>query len=230
MDGTTTVAGWQRAGVIAFGAAWVAVATAETLLGSRDALDDVAVIGASAGRIAAAGLIHVMAGALLAGALAVLAAPAWRTVLGRVGWVLAAVTAPCLGAFGMLHLLAVETAAPGLDAAAMQQFLVDRLSAAPGPWGVPVLFVAFVGTFALPVLAAGLARARVAPWAAAAVAGAGAVLHFFGGGVEALEVASHWVLAAGLAWAAVGLWRAVSVGDATSVAAASAAPAVASRS
>jgi hypothetical protein len=207
MDARTALPGWQRAGVIAFGMAWAVMATAETLLGDLDALDDVAVIAAHSGQIAAAGLLHVLAGALLVWGLAAVAGLAWHTVPGRIGWVVTAVTAPGLGAFGMLHLLAVETAAPGLDAAAMQQFLVERLSEAPGAWAVPMLVVAFFGAFALTALVAGLARSGVASWGATALLAAGAVVHLVGGGVDLLEVAGNWGTAVGLAWAAVDVWR-----------------------
>ncbi|WP_400994837.1 hypothetical protein [Agromyces sp. GXQ0307] len=205
----TVMMGWRRAGIVALGAAWVPVAIAETLLmDGLDALDDVAVIAANSDRIATAGLLHVLGGVLLVAGLAAVAAPALRTVVGRIGWLLCALVAPCIGAFGMLHLLAVEVASDRLDAAAMQEFLVERLGGV-GPWTVPVMIAAFLGAPAVALLVAGLARFRIASWWAFAVIVVGTLAHAFGSEAEIVETASQWVVAIGLAWAAAGLWVAL---------------------
>ncbi len=108
-----------------------------------------------------------------------------------------------LGAFGMLHLLAAETAASGLDSEAMQTFLVERHGGF-GFWAVPLVFVALLGPWSVALLLAGLARRGAVSWAAIAVLVVGALVHLFWAS-ELVEVISHWVMAAALVLAAAGL-------------------------
>lgn len=185
---------------------WAAVAAAETLLGDLDALTDVASVSAGAGRVAAAGLLHVLAGVLLAvGAVGLLGLLRGRLV-GRIAAGLVVGSAVCLGAFGMLHLLAVEVAAPDLDAAAMDAFLA-RLSTEPGWWALPVAVVALLALPALAVACLSLARADRVRWWGGAVVAVAAVGHaVLGDGWT--EVAAHWLAAAGLAVVALDLVRA----------------------
>lgn len=190
-----------------FGASWVALATAETLLGNGlDALNDVLMIRSGAGRITTAGLLHLLAAVLLGFGLIGLAPVVRDGVTARIGWVLSVVGVPCLGAFAMLHLLAVEVAAPGLPGHAMNRFLVDRLGQAGGPWLVPVLYVAFLLGIGLVLLVVGLARLGRVPWVAVGILTAGVALHAFGG-TEVTETVSHWMEAAGLVLAALGVAR-----------------------
>lgn len=190
-----------------FGASWVALAIAETLLGNGlDALDDVLTIRSSSGLIATAGLLHLLTAVLLGFGLVGLAPLVRGSVTARIGWALSVIGVPCVGAFAMLHLLAVEVAAPGLPAAAMNQFLVDRLGQAGGPWLVPILYAAFIGGIGFILLVVGLARLGLVSWVAAGVVAAGVVLHAFGGS-EVTETLSHWMEAAGLVLATVDIAR-----------------------
>jgi hypothetical protein len=200
----------QRIAAVALGTAWAVMATAETIIGDLDSLDDLAAMTAGSSTIAAAGLLHLLAAALLGVALAGLVPVMWagrRSVVGRTGWSVALAAVPCLGAFGMLHLLAVETTADGLDPGAMEEFLIERLTDSAGPWAVPVLIMALLLPWALVLLAGGLTRLGVASWIAAALVALGALLHAFDPGDSWIEFAGHWVIAAGLAVAAVGVWR-----------------------
>jgi hypothetical protein len=190
-----------------FGASWIALAIAETLLGNGlDALDDVLMIRANSGRIATAGLLHLVTAVLLGFGLVGLAPLVRGSVTARVGWVLSMIGVPCLGAFAMLHLLALEVAAPELAADAMNQYLVDRLGQAGGPWLVPILYAAFIGGIGFILLVVGLARLGLVSWVAVGVVAAGVVLHAFGG-TEVTETVSHWMEAAGLVLAAFGVAR-----------------------
>lgn len=187
---------------------WVAVAAAETLLGDgQDALDDVAMISRSSSLITGAGLLHWLAGVLLVVALAGLAPLLWSSRVARVGWWLSLTMTSSLGAFAMLHLLALETAAPGLDPVAMNEFLVDRLGAGAGPWIGPMLFVGLLGPVSVLVLLCGVVRVGLGSWLAPALFGAGAVVHAAVPG-ELVETGSHWLMAAGTTVAAHGIWRA----------------------
>ncbi len=188
-------------------AGWgLCVSLGETIIGGLDALDDVSAMSDHGGRIAATGLLHLAGAMLLAVALVGIGALVRGSALGRIGWVLMLVAVPCAGAFAMLHMIALEAAAPGLDEAAMEQFLVERLGAGAGVWVVPIFIAALVAPFAQGLLLIGLARCRVASWAAPGLVLLGAVLHAVLPG-EAGEVASHWIMAAGVVLAAYGIWR-----------------------
>jgi hypothetical protein len=192
---------------VTLGLSWVPLALGETLLGDLDALDDVHAIAAGSAAIATAGLLHCLSGILLAFAGAGLLARMRKGVAGRVVAGLVLVVAVCLGAFGMLHLLALETAGPDLEPSAMNAFL-QRLSEAPGWWSVPVGFVALLG---LPVLAATclwLGRAGAVRWWGPGAVTAAAVAHFALGSGTA-EIVSLWVAAAGLLLVGVDLARPV---------------------
>lgn len=187
---------------------WLAVAAAETMLGDgQDALDDVVMISRSSSLITGAGLLHWLAGVLLVVALAGLAPLVWPSRVGRTGWWLSLTMTTSLGAFAMLHLLAVETAAPGLDPVGMNEFLVDRLGAGAGPWVGPMLLVGLVGPVSVLVLLCGVVRVGLSSWLAPALFGAGAVVHMTVPG-EVVETGSHWLMAAGTIVAAHGIWRA----------------------
>ena len=200
---TATLAGARRfparpVAAAGLGLSWVAVAAAETLLtGGLDALDDVTMIGEHAGTITTAGLLHLLGAVLLGLGLAGSAALAWASRWSQVGWTLTMVGVPCLGAFAMLHLLAVETAASGLDGEAMNQFLIEQLSSGVGGWAVPVGIFALVTPLAVVLLLVGLARSRSLNWWPAGVTAAGMILHLIGD-TELLEALSHWMIAAGL--------------------------------
>jgi hypothetical protein len=176
--------------VVGLGGCWVALALAETLLGDLDALSDAATLAEGQGRVAAAGLLHVLAGFLLALGLVGLGARACASRLTVAGLVGAALLASCLGAFGMLHLLSLEMVDE--DLAKLQGF---------GTWGVPVLVVGLLGTWLLLLLLAGLARSGHAPWWSVGMVLVGSLLHLFGWN-ELAEVSSHWIVALGLVGAA----------------------------
>ncbi|WP_153394589.1 hypothetical protein [Ornithinicoccus halotolerans] len=172
--------------LIGLGGSWIAFALAETVIGELDALHSAAELAANGGRVTTAGLLHIVAAVLLTYALMGLVGQGRRNMPARAGALLCGVLAPCLGAFGMLHLLALEMNDSGLER--LQGF---------GAWGLPVFVAAFLGPFLLLLLLAGLARGGEVPWWAAAVVGVGAVLHFFSGS-GVVEVVSHWLIAAGM--------------------------------
>jgi len=215
---TTTAAPPARAGhrpfpvrtaaLLGLGGSWIAVAVAETLMSNGvDALDDVAMIAAHRGTLATAGLLHVLGGVLLGLGLTGVAAAAWSSRWSRAGWTLAATGVPCLGAIGMLHLLAVETAAAGLDTVAMNDFLVQRLGGAGGAWALPVGIAALLLPLAVVLLLTGLARAGHLGWVPMGVFTLGMLLHLVLASNELAEVSSHWLMATGLLLTAVTLWR-----------------------
>jgi hypothetical protein len=106
----------------------------------------------------------------------------------------------------MLHLLAVETAAEGLDAAAMNEFLTERLAQGAGAWAVPIGVFALLAPVAHVLLTVALARRGVIAWAAPVLVLLGMVGHaVIGSGTS--EIVSLWVLAAGAAVAGFGIWR-----------------------
>jgi hypothetical protein len=205
VPGGSVLPAGARATAVVLGLSWVPLALGETLLGDLDALPDVATVAGGSGRIATAGLLHIVSAVLLGYAAVGLLARLRGHVLGRIPATLLLVVAPCLGAFGMLHLLALETTATGLDPAAMDAFL-DRLSAAPGWWSIPVAVVALLGLPLLALTCLALARTGAVRWWGPVLVAAAAVGHFAGvSGVT--EVASHWTAAAGLALVAIDLIR-----------------------
>lgn len=177
--------------IVGLGGCWLAVAAAETLLGGLDALPSAAELDAGRGRVAAAGLLHVLGGTLLALGLAGVAAGAWTTVLGRIGLFSSILLTAGLGAFGMFHLVALELPDEQL-----------RVFDGFGPWGYPILTVLLGMTLSLPLLVAGLARSHDVPWWTFGVVAAGSLLHFFGN-TELTESLSHGIFALGLLSAAV---------------------------
>lgn len=190
---------------VALAAVWVVMASAELVLGPLDALDNVEAMADGSARIATGGLLHLLAAVILT--IVVVGVPSllWRSVLGRIGWWLTLIAVPCLGAFGMLHLLALETAAEGLDGTAMEQFLVQQLGEGGGLWSVPVLITAMVLPFALVLLLVGLARSSSITWIAPALFAVGAIVHLLVPG-EVVEVASHGIMAAGTVTAGISMW------------------------
>lgn len=196
---------------VGIGGSWMAVALAETLLGNgQDALDDVGMIAENHTLIAGAGLLHWAAGMLLVVALAGLAPLAWAGRLARIGWLLTVTIAVGFGSFAMVHLIALETAAAGLDAAAMNQFLIQRLGDGAGPWTVPILFVALLGPWSFLMLLLGLVRLRLVSWLAPAIFTAGALVHMLVS-AEMFETMSLWTMAAGATLAAIGILRSTTV-------------------
>lgn len=193
----------DRAVAAALGAAWAPLALGETLLGDLDALDDVALVADGSARIAAAGLLHCASGVLLAYAAVGLTARLRRRLIGRVAAWLLLVAAVCLGAFGMFHLVALETASAGLDPAAMNAFL-ERFSVAPGYWALPLAVIGLLAYPLLTVVCVSLARAGIVRWRGPAIAAAATVAHAVGG-QGLTELLAGWVMTAGLALVAVDL-------------------------
>lgn len=187
--------------------ALVCAPLAETIIGDLDSLDDVAVMAAGSDRIMAAGLIHYLGAVLLGFAVVGLAPLVWRSITGRIGWFLLVVNVACLGAFAMLHLLALEAASPGLDAVAMNEFLVERISEAAGPWVIPIAIMAPFKGLAELLLAIGLVRHGITSWWAPGLILLGTLVHAVGVGPSFLEYLSHWVVAAGVGVAAYGVWQ-----------------------
>lgn len=178
---------------IGLGGSWIALALGETVIGELDALESSATLAASSGRVVTAGLLHVLAGVLLTYGLVGLANRVQQSTLMKISVLLTGLLATCLGAFGMLHLLALE-----MDDATLEK------TQGFGAWGVPVLVVALLGAFVLVLLLASLARLGAVPWWTVGLTFAGAVLHLFGGS-GLTEVAAHWLIAAGMLSAAVSL-------------------------
>lgn len=180
---------------VGLGGSWIAFALGETVIGELDALASSAELAAGSERVVAAGLLHVLAGVLLTYGLVGLTDWVRRSALTRAAVLLCGVLAPSLGAFGMLHLLALE----------MDDTTLEKTQGF-GAWGIPVLVVALPGAFLLVLLLASLARLGAVPWWAAGVTFAGAALHLFGG-TSLTEIGSHWVIAAGMLIGAVRLAR-----------------------
>lgn len=189
---TTTAHPLPLFAVVGLGCSWVALALGETVIGELDALDSASELAANSGRVVAAGLLHVLSGVLLTFGVMGLAERMRESTFVRVSALLCGVLATCLGAFGMLHLLALEMDDSSL--ANTQGF---------GAWGVPIIVVALLGAFLLVLLMASLARLGVVPWWAVGVAFAGAALHLVGG----FEVGSHWLIAVGMLAGALSLGR-----------------------
>ncbi|MBB2996548.1 hypothetical protein [Paeniglutamicibacter cryotolerans] len=197
----------DRLAAMGIGGAWIALATAETLLlKGQDALDDVSMIGDNYWLIAAAGFLHACASVLLVVGLAGVAPLLWASASARVGWFFTAAMATGLGSFAMVHILALETAAAGLDGPAMNRFLVERLGEGTGPWTIPVLFVALLGPWSVVLLLFGLTRVRRIHWISPALFAGGAVAHMLIPG-EIPESTSLWVMAVGGILAANGILR-----------------------
>jgi len=192
---------------VGIGGAWFAVAAAETLMSNgQDALDDVGMIGENYGPIASAGILHWVGGMLLVVGLVGVAPLVWRSRIGRAGWFLTLPLAVGLGAFAMVHLLALETAAAGLNGEAMNQFLIERLGEGSGPWTILILFVALVGPWSFALLLVGLVLVRQVSWVSPALFAVGAVAHMLLS-AELVETMSLWVMAAGGVLAAYGILR-----------------------
>jgi hypothetical protein len=199
-----------RTAAVGYAGALACMAAAETVVGDLDRLDDVEAISAGAGRLVANGLIHLAGGVLLVVAVVGLVELVRGSVMGRIGWWVLAVSAPCAGAFAMLHLLAVETAAPALDGAAMEQFLVERLGQGAGAWAVPIAVFALLAPLGHVLLTAALARRHVVSWAAPALVLLGAVGHAVLG-TGTTEIASLLTMAAGGLVAGWNLWSGTTV-------------------
>lgn len=196
-----------RLAAAGIGATWVAAATAETLLGNgQDNFNDVGMLSDNYALITAAGLLHWAGGIFLLVGLAGLAPLLWAGRLGRAALLLTAPLAVGLGAFAMLHLVVLETAAEGLNGPAMNQFLIQRLGEGNGPWIIPIIFVAVLGPWSFLLLLTAMVRAHLTHWAAPALFAAGALLHMLVHG-EIIETVSLWVMAAGALIAAVGILR-----------------------
>ncbi|WP_157962436.1 hypothetical protein [Homoserinimonas sp. OAct 916] len=192
---------------VGLGGAWIAVAVAETLLiGGQDALNDVGMIGENYLVITIAGMLHWAAALSLTVGLVGVAPLIWASRIGRIGWSLTTALAAGLSAFAMVHLLALETAAAGLDGPAMNQFLVERLGDGTGPWVIPIFFVALVGPWSFALLLFGLVRVRRVHWISPVVFVIGALIHLLFA-AEILESLSVWVMAAGGMIAAYGILR-----------------------
>jgi hypothetical protein len=99
----------------------------------------------------------------------------------------------------------VETAASGLDGAAMEQFLAERLGEGAGAWAVPIAVYALLASLGHVLLTTALARRRVISWAAPALLLLGAVGHAVPG-TGTTEIASLIVMAAGGLVAGWNLW------------------------
>jgi hypothetical protein len=194
-----------RTAAVGYAGALACLAGAEAVVGDLDRLDDVGAISAGAGRLVVNGLVHLAGGVLLVLAVVGLVELVRGSVMGRIGWWVLAVSAPCGGAFAMLHLLAVETAAPGLDGAAMEQFLVERLGQGAGAWAVPIAVYALLAPLGHVLLTTALARRRVISWAAPTLVLLGAVGHAVLG-TGTTEIASLMVMAAGGLVAGWNLW------------------------
>lgn len=201
-----------RLGALSLGAVWLVVALAETLKGDLGTLEDVRAIASGTDRLTAAGLLHLVAGICLTYALVGLAPLVWgryrlpRARWSRWAWWAGTLAVPCFGAYAMLHLLAIEAAAPGLDGTAMQQFLVERLGGG-GTWNIPVAVIAIIMPFIMLAFVFGLARADAVSWWSPFLVAFGAIVHAFSW-ASWVDITSHWFIAVGGLIAAVGLWRA----------------------
>lgn len=177
---------------------WLPFAVGEALYGNLDAMDDLSAIAANSTRFGfAATLEFITALAMIPAIIGMMYLLARRRpVLGAVGGVISLAGVVALGAFVELHLLALEMSAPGLDQAAMTEFIATRLDGF-GAFAVPLLLV-LVMPLGLLLLAIGLKRAKLVTLWAPILVGVHILIHF-GVETELGEAGSHFVLAAALA-------------------------------
>jgi hypothetical protein len=80
------------------------------------------------------------------------------------------------------------------------------LNSEPGAWGIPILWILLLLPIGLALLAIAAARSRLVPWWPLTLILGSTVLHL--AGIDGTtEIASHWILAAGLAWLGLALLR-----------------------
>lgn len=177
---------------------WLPFAIGEALYGSLDAMDDLSAIAANSTRFGlAATLQFITALAMIPAVIGMMRLVARRRpVLGAVGGAVSLAGVIALGAFVELHLLALEMSAPGLDRAAMTEFVATRLDGF-GPFAVPILLVLLM-PLGLLLLAIGLNRAKLVTLWAPLLVGVHILIHF-GVETELGEAGSHLVLAVALA-------------------------------
>lgn len=194
-----------RTTAVALTGALLLLAASETVLGDLDVADDLSALRAGTTALTTAGVLQLIGVALLALVLVGIAPLVQSALTGRIGWWLLVCAVAAGGAFAMFHLVLVEVAADGLDAAAMQQFLTERIQGF-GPWAVPVLVFSFLCPLGILLLLVALTRLRRAPLAAPLVFGAGVVADSVMEG-GAMEIVALWLMFLGATLGAVGLWR-----------------------
>jgi hypothetical protein len=190
---------WRRVVGVSLVVGWFPVAIGEALYGTLDDFTQLELVAASPGRLISGGLVQFLGAIVLIPAILgmVYLARSRARLLTRIGGVLAIGLPVGLGGSSQLHLVAREFARPGLDRAAMTEF-VAGFNEFGGAWGVPVMVVLVGMTFGLPLLALALRRARVISVLPVVLIIAHAPMHMLMG-LSWTEVGSHVVLAAGVA-------------------------------
>jgi hypothetical protein len=189
---------WRRLVGVSLVVGWFPTAIGEALYGTMDDFTQLDLVAASPGRMVGGGLVQFF------GAIVLIPAILGMIYLGRsrarllttIGGVVAIGLPVGLGGSSQLHLVAREFARPGLDQAAMTEF-VAGFNEFGGGWGVPVMIVLVGMTLGLPLLALALRRARVISVLPVVLIIAHAPIHLFMD--MSWEVTSHFVLAAGVA-------------------------------
>jgi hypothetical protein len=190
---------WRSLVGVSLVVGWFPIAIGEALYGTLDDFTQLELVAASPGRMIGGGLVQFLGAVVLIPAILgmVYLARSRARLLTRIGGVLAIGLPVGLGGFAQLHLVAREFARPGLDRAAMTEF-VAGFNEVGGAWGVPVMVVLIGMTLGLPLLALALRRARVISVLPVVLIIAHAPMHLFMD-LSWAEVASHVVLAAGVA-------------------------------
>jgi hypothetical protein len=193
---------WRRLVGVSLVIGWLPIAIGEALYGTMDDFSQLDLLAASPGRMIGGGLVQFFGAIVLVPAILgmILLARSRARMLTTIGGVIAIGLPVGLGAFSQLHLVAREFARPGLDQVAMTEF-VAGFNEVGGGWMVPIMLVLLGMSLGLPLLALALRRARVISVLPVVLVIAGAAVHLLMDAVLVLswtEVASHFVLAAGV--------------------------------
>jgi hypothetical protein len=194
---------WRRLVGISLVIGWFPIAIGEALYGTMDDFSQLDLVAANPGRMIGGGLVQFFGAIVLIPAILgmIYLARSRARLLTRIGGVVAIGLPVGLGAFSQLHLVAREFVRPDLDQAAMTEF-VAGFNEVGGGWMVPIMLVLVGMSLGLPLLTLALKRAGVISVLPVVLVIAGATIHLLMDAVLVLswtEVASHFVLAAGVA-------------------------------
>jgi hypothetical protein len=196
-------------GAIGLMTAWLLFATGELLYGELDAMTEPAAIAAASGRFGAGALLQLAAAVMLAIAVVTLIGLTRdRTPrLSHAGGFLALLGVVGVGAWAQFHLVVLELSTAGLDTAVVSEFLNGSLQDF-GLWGIPIMFVLLPLPIGLILLTIATSRTGISSrWVPYAI-GFYLLFHLaLPGGGEWSQVASHYLLAATLAWVGVDVLR-----------------------
>jgi hypothetical protein len=190
---TTWSVPWRRLVGVSLLVGWLPMAIAKVLYGGMGDFSQFDLIAANPGRLIAGGLVSHFGAILLIPAIVgmVCLARARARTLTTIGALLAIAIPVAIGGVSELHLVGREFARPGLDRAAMTEFVArfDDM----GAWGVPVMLLLVGMTFGLPLLAIALRRAQVISIVPVIVILVHIPVHFLWA-----DTLSHFILAAAL--------------------------------